>query len=686
VAGVDRIIDVSAGDEHSLALREDGSVWAWGANDRGQLGSSDRAQHDSALRVDAIQDVVAIAAGGSHSVALLRDGSVWAWGSNDRGEIAPGAEPEFDAPRRISSSAVAIAAGDGTTAVLESDGSILQLGSGPAASQASLLLSGTALFVVGNTNLGSGDLAVKNRLQGQTLGLTVTVVTDLNSTTAMANNKTVVVISSTVTPASVGTKFRDVGVPVVSWESGNFADMKMTGTVSGTNFGTTTKQTQVAIATPSHPLAAGLTGTVTVSGSSTFDWGVVAATGVKAATIVSNTGRATIFGYEAGSTMVGLAAPARRVGLFLSDTTAASLTTNGWALFDAAIIWAATPPKVPTPAISPVTGTYMIAQTVTITCSTCPTGTELRYTTNGSTPTSTSSLYTAPFSVSTFTQVQARGFKTGWVDSDVASATLTFNYGQRNPPTIVPATGTYSDVVQVTMSAPAGDEIRYTTNGSTPTQNSTLYTAPFPIDFSATVKAVAFRIDWLPSLAAEATYTLVVGTPTLNPPGGSYATAQSVVVTTVSSGADLHYTLDGGEPTQSDPTIVSGNSIPVAHSATLKVRGWRSGWTTSGLATGTYLLSLGTAATPILSPAPATFTSSQSVSMSTATNGAVIRYTTDGTDPDFRSPLYSSPVVVSRTTVLKARAFAADMTRSAVTGGLYRIDTGAVDLTCPPSE
>jgi alpha-tubulin suppressor-like RCC1 family protein len=87
-----RIIDVSAGDGHSLALREDGSVWAWGANDRGQLGSSDRAQHDSALRIDAIQDVVAIAAGGSHSVALLRDGSAWAWGSNDRGEIAAGGE------------------------------------------------------------------------------------------------------------------------------------------------------------------------------------------------------------------------------------------------------------------------------------------------------------------------------------------------------------------------------------------------------------------------------------------------------------------------------------------------------------------------------------------------------------------------------------------------------------------
>jgi alpha-tubulin suppressor-like RCC1 family protein len=680
VDDVNRIVDVSAGNEHSLALREDGSLWAWGGNDRGQLGTSDRVQQDSPVRLASIQGVVAIAAGGSHSVALLRDGSVWAWGSNDRGEIAAGGEPEFEAPQLISSSAVAIAAGDGTTAVLQSDGSILQLGSGPAASQASLLLSGTALFVVGNTNLGSGDLAVKNRLQSPSLGLTVTVVKDSSSTTAMATGKTVVVISSTVSPTSVNTKFRDVAVPVVTWESAIFDDMKMTGTASGTDFGTTTSQTQVAIATPSHPLAAGLTGTVAVSASSTFDWGVVAATGVKAATIVSNTSRATVFGYELGSTMVGLAAPARRVGLFLFDTTAASLTANGWSLFDAAINWATTPPKVPTPAISPGSGTYTTAQTVTITCSTCPTGTTLRYTTNGTTPTSSSPVYSAPFSVSTATQVQARGFKQpGWVDSDTGSATLTFNYGTRPQPSISPAPGTYFDVVQVSITASAGDEIRYTTNGSTPTQSSALYTGPFTLDYTATVKAVAFRVDWTQSPVATATYTMAVGTPTLSPPGGSYGAAQSVTVTTVSPGADLHYTLNGGEPTQADATIASGSSILIAHSLTLKVAGWRTGWSTSGLATGTYLLSLGTAATPILSPAPATFTSSQTVSMSTATNGAVIRYTTDGTDPDFRSPLYSSPVVVSRTAVVKARAFAADMTRSAVAGGLYRIDTGAVD-------
>jgi hypothetical protein len=67
------------------------------------------------------------------------------------------------------------------------------------------------------------------------------------------------------------------------------------------------------------------------------------------------------------------------------------------------------------------------------------------------------------------------------------------------------------------------------------------------------------------------------------------------------------------------------------------------------------------------------------VTISTTTSGAVIRYTTDGTDPGFQSPIYAGALTVGRTTVVKARAFAADMTWSAVAGGLYLVDTGTVD-------
>ena len=75
------------------------------------------------------------------------------------------------------------------------------------------------------------------------------------------------VISSTVTPTAVGTKFRTVAVPVVTWESGLYTNMGMTGSTNK-DFGTLTKQTQVKITNPAHPLGAGLSGTVTVVAAS----------------------------------------------------------------------------------------------------------------------------------------------------------------------------------------------------------------------------------------------------------------------------------------------------------------------------------------------------------------------------------------------------------------------------------
>lgn len=72
----------------------------------------------------------------------------------------------------------------------------------------------------------------------------------------------------------------------------------------------------------------------------TLTWGKPAAGAVLIARLPANAGRIVIFGYEKGAALVGLAAPSRRVGLFLGDSTAANLTANGGALLDAAVRWA----------------------------------------------------------------------------------------------------------------------------------------------------------------------------------------------------------------------------------------------------------------------------------------------------------------------------------------------------------
>lgn len=205
--------------------------------------------------------------------------------------------------------------------------------------------AGAALFVVGNTNLSPSDAAIKARLNSLNYNVTVRAATNVFSTNA--NLKTVVVISSSVIATNVGIKFRSNAVPVVTWQQDLYDDMGMVASNS-TYYGTTASQSQVDIVSPGHELAAGLSGTVTiVSNSSTFAWGQPTNTDINIATLVGNPTNIAVFGYEKGAGMVNLVAPARRVGLCFTDSAITNLNANGWALFDAAITWAAALPCPP---------------------------------------------------------------------------------------------------------------------------------------------------------------------------------------------------------------------------------------------------------------------------------------------------------------------------------------------------
>lgn len=208
-----------------------------------------------------------------------------------------------------------------------------------------------ALLITNSTTLGAGDAAVRTRLQN--LGFTVTVLAASKATAvtgAEADGKALVLISSTITATNVAAKFRNSAVPILTWEFDLLDDQGMTGTVSGTDFGvTTTTQTQLAIANASHPMAAGLSGSVAVvTTASTFTWGKPNANAAKIGTLTTDATKSVIFGYDAGAAMPGLEAPARRVALFMTDTTAGSFTTGGGALFDAAVKWAVETNTAPT--------------------------------------------------------------------------------------------------------------------------------------------------------------------------------------------------------------------------------------------------------------------------------------------------------------------------------------------------
>ncbi|MBM4165070.1 MAG: tandem-95 repeat protein, partial [Lentisphaerae bacterium] len=119
---------IAAGDSHTVALKADGSVWAWGYNVYGQLGNGTNTASYVPVQVSGLSSgVTAIAAGGNHNVALKDDGTLWAWGFNMYGQLGDGTNINRRTPVQVSvltNGVTAIAAGNTHTLALKADGSL----------------------------------------------------------------------------------------------------------------------------------------------------------------------------------------------------------------------------------------------------------------------------------------------------------------------------------------------------------------------------------------------------------------------------------------------------------------------------------------------------------------------------------------------------------------------------------
>lgn len=129
VQGLSNIIAAAGGREHSLALKGDGTIWAWGSNWSGQLGVTtiyDESKHTSPAQVLQITGVTAIAAGGDHSMALKSDGTVWTWGSNYYGQLGYGTSNWSKVPEQVPglTDVIAISAGERHSLALKKDGTV----------------------------------------------------------------------------------------------------------------------------------------------------------------------------------------------------------------------------------------------------------------------------------------------------------------------------------------------------------------------------------------------------------------------------------------------------------------------------------------------------------------------------------------------------------------------------------
>ncbi|WNG62646.1 RCC1 repeat-containing protein [Archangium gephyra] len=133
VPGLTDGVAVEAGGDQSLMLRADGTVWSWGNNTTGQLGRTTSTSFDAIpAQVPGLTNVVALSAGFDHSLALRADGTVWSWGNNANGQLGRTLATSFDAiPAQVPglTGVVTLSAGFGHTLALRADGTVWAWGS-----------------------------------------------------------------------------------------------------------------------------------------------------------------------------------------------------------------------------------------------------------------------------------------------------------------------------------------------------------------------------------------------------------------------------------------------------------------------------------------------------------------------------------------------------------------------------
>lgn len=256
-------------------------------------------------------------------------------------------------------------------------------------------------------------------------------------------------------------------------------------------------------------------------------------------------------------------------------------------------------PTAATPSILPGGGFYTSAQTVTM-ADVTP-GAVIHYTTDGSTPNGSSSTYSTALTVSTATTVKAIAIASGYNNSAVASAVYSFSGsgGLTATPTFSPTGGSYTSAQVVTLfDATSGAVIYFTTDGTTPTTSSNVYSIPLNVTATTTIKAMAVAPGLTNSSVAAATFTitstLIAATPSFSPAAGIFTGTQTVTLADTTPSSAIHYTTDGSTPTGSSTTY--STPLSVTTTTTVKAIAIASGFTNSAVGVATY--TIGCAQTP----------------------------------------------------------------------------------------
>jgi len=325
-------------------------------------------------------------------------------------------------------------------------------------------------------------------------------------------------------------------------------------------------------------------------------------------------------------------------------------------------------PATQAPIFPVASGAYHTIQTITMVDANAQAS--IYYTTNGTTPTSQSTLYTGPITLNASESFSAVAVAPGGSTSPVAKAWYTIDLPAAAP-VATPGAGTYTAGQTVTLSdSTPNATIYYSTNGIYPTTSSPTYGGPITISSNTTLQAWAIAPNFEGGAVMSASYTIVAAAPSISPAPGTYAGAQTVTLNSPTPGATIRYTTNGTTP-NAWSTTYSG-PFSVSTSETVRAMTFASNYGASNLASASYTI-LMPAAAPTFSPKAGTFVNAQRVTLGCSTANAVIYYTTDGSSPTTQSAVYSGPINVSGNETISAFATATGSTSSTVSQATYTI-------------
>lgn len=567
VASPTDVVALAAGDRHALALKNDGTVWAWGAAYRGQLGDGTFTFHTAPVHVAHLDNIVAIAAGSEHSVALRADGTVWTWGRNSVGQLGDGTGSDGAVPVLVSGlslPAIAVAAAGSRTLVVDSAGALWTWGDGMYAPTQIAL--GVPVATSASGAFGSFAIEVDGTVWAWG-----------------ANNHGQLGDGSTTSQSSPERLSTIADVAQIAAGGAHTLALRTDRTMHawGAN-----DSGQLGDGTP--PCAPQDVGCVARQYTAT----PVAVSGPLSVVAVSANGRSSLAVTSDGQVWTWGDNSAGQLG---DGTTSARSTPIPIA--DANFAW-----HTGTPLTDPsgIAFSAFVAHAGSTTA-----GSVLRYTTDGRDPTETDPIFpVSGINITQTTTLKVRAWAPGQPPSNVASATYVLKVAT---PAMTPGAGTYASAQNVVLSTPTpGATIRYTVDGTDPTEGSALYTAPIAVITGMTLKAMAFKDGWTTSEVSVATYLMnfgVLAAPTVAPAPGLYQYGQPIALSAASF-LTIRYTTDGTVPSGAWP-IYSG-PLTLTGPATLSARAFHPDWTASATSTAAFTVKV---AAPTFSPDGGTYAS-----------------------------------------------------------------------------